>query len=307
MAIEYGSVPYAQTVSTLAQQAGATIRKEKAVDFALKQAQLLRAKEQMQMDFELAKERTAMDWQIQKAKLSAQNDFAHQMRLHQAELDREARAKEWEVEKMEMRSRLDFEKAEKERQQKIAQAQSRLEALNKSVERGEFQKDDPRIVSQRMRYEDMIATGEEGPASLYKPLYSTSDTKDIQGALQAIDYLRTTNPAEYQRQAAQIQLRESGYPTTIASPRTKTAFDAEVSVLKDLAGDVLDTMGYAEAQTQARKTAEEAGLDYDALVQERMGGQVPSTNSNNVPTAEELRRQNTREAYERGVQLGYWR
>lgn len=62
----------------------------------------------------------AMDWEMQKMMLNSQQDFAHEMRMKQAELDKEGRAKEWEVEKAEIASKMDFEQQERERNKQHA-------------------------------------------------------------------------------------------------------------------------------------------------------------------------------------------
>lgn len=64
---------------------------------------------------------TALEWEQHKMFLNSQQDFAHEMRLRQAELDREARAQEWHTEKMELVSRMDFEQKEKERVRRKAE------------------------------------------------------------------------------------------------------------------------------------------------------------------------------------------
>jgi len=74
----------------------------------------------------------AKDWERQKMLMNSQQDFAHEMRLRQAELDREARAMEWETEKMEIVSRLDFEQDEKERLRYKAEYKAGRDTLNKN-------------------------------------------------------------------------------------------------------------------------------------------------------------------------------
>jgi hypothetical protein len=86
-----------------------------------------RAEAQAQRNAEI---QAAQDWELQKMMMNSQQDFAHEMRLRQAELDREARAKEWEVEKMELRSKFDFEQAEKERLRRKSIFNSGVETID---------------------------------------------------------------------------------------------------------------------------------------------------------------------------------
>ena len=82
----------------------------------------------------------AKDWERQKMLMNSQQDFAHEMRLRQAELDKEGRAKEWEVDKMELRSKLDFEQEEKERQRKKSIFNSGIDTIDKNEGLSDAQK-----------------------------------------------------------------------------------------------------------------------------------------------------------------------
>lgn len=99
MAIEYRPTGEAQAVSQAGKQTG----------------QAEAAKRQQQLTLEQQAEDRARAWEVEKFVLNSQQDFAHEMRLRQAELNKEARAHEWEVEKAEIASRMDFEQQEKER------------------------------------------------------------------------------------------------------------------------------------------------------------------------------------------------
>jgi hypothetical protein len=76
--------------------------------------------------------KAALQWEQEKMLLNSQQDFAHEMRMRQAQLDKEARAQEWEVEKMEMASRLDFEQEERERQRDNAMWAAGDKAIDES-------------------------------------------------------------------------------------------------------------------------------------------------------------------------------
>jgi len=64
--------------------------------------------------------------------MNSQQDFAHEMRMKQADLEGEARSKEWEIEKMELHSKFDFEQDEKERLRKKAMLSSGMETIDNS-------------------------------------------------------------------------------------------------------------------------------------------------------------------------------
>ena len=83
----------------------------------------------------------AKDWERQKMLMNSQQDFAHEMRMRQAELDREARAQEWFNEKLELVSRLDFEQEEKERQRKKSIFNSGIDTIDKNEGLSDSQKD----------------------------------------------------------------------------------------------------------------------------------------------------------------------
>jgi len=116
MAISYRPTGEAQAAA----QAGKTIGQGQARQKAAEQSQRM-------TEIQMAK-----DWEMQKMLLNSQQDFAHEMRLRQAELDKEARAMEWETEKMEIVSRLDFEQDEKERLRYKAEYKAGRDALNKN-------------------------------------------------------------------------------------------------------------------------------------------------------------------------------
>jgi len=116
MAISYRPTGEAQAAA----QAGKTIGQGQARQKAAEQSQRM-------TEIQMAK-----DWEMQKMLLNSQQDFAHEIRLRQAELDKEARAMEWETEKMEIVSRLDFEQDEKERLRYKAEYKAGRDALNKN-------------------------------------------------------------------------------------------------------------------------------------------------------------------------------
>jgi len=82
----------------------------------------------------------AKDWERQKMLMNSQQDFAHEMRMRQAELDREARAQEWFNEKLELVSRFDFEQEEKERQRKKSIFNSGIDTIDKNEGLSDTQK-----------------------------------------------------------------------------------------------------------------------------------------------------------------------
>jgi hypothetical protein len=90
-----------------------------------------------------AARQAALEWEQQKMLINSQQDFAHEIRMRQADLDKEARAREWMTEKMEMASRLDFEQDEKERQRNNAEYAAGRDTLDKKKEEmpaGEYER-----------------------------------------------------------------------------------------------------------------------------------------------------------------------
>lgn len=78
MSIRYGSTEYAAAVGTLASQAGQAIKREKLINFALQEQQLAQQRQQMNMEFTLAKEKMSMQWELQKMQIASQNDFTRE-------------------------------------------------------------------------------------------------------------------------------------------------------------------------------------------------------------------------------------
>jgi len=107
--------------------AGTTIGKAKARETAREEAR--RAQE---MSFRQQQAQAAREWELQKMLMNSQQDFAHEMRMKQADLEGEARSKEWEIEKMELHSKFDFEQDEKERLRKKAMLSSGMETIDNS-------------------------------------------------------------------------------------------------------------------------------------------------------------------------------
>jgi len=83
----------------------------------------------------------ALEWEQQKMLLNSQQDFAHQMRMRQADLEKEARAKEWTTEKMELASRMDFQQDEQERIRRKAEYTAGRDSINKNENLTDGQKD----------------------------------------------------------------------------------------------------------------------------------------------------------------------
>jgi hypothetical protein len=151
MGIEIRQPGEAKAAAEAGKQIGAAEGRKRAENIALQQAA----------------EQRARQWELEKMQIRSQQDFAHEVRMRQAQLDAEARAKEWEVEKMELRSRIDFSEKEKERQRKMGIGRARVDAIDKAFERNEFSRDDVRVKEQRDYWQYMADTGESAPASLY--------------------------------------------------------------------------------------------------------------------------------------------
>jgi len=101
----------------------------------------------------------AKDWEMQKMLMNSQQDFAHEMRLRQAELDREARAQEWFNEKMELASRMDFENSEKERLRRKSIFNSGIETIDKNEGLSDLQRDTAKFML-ATKYTDIEEAGQ---------------------------------------------------------------------------------------------------------------------------------------------------
>lgn len=99
------------------------------------------AEKQQQLTLEQQAREEAKAWEIQKFVLNSQQQFAHEMRLRQAELNKEARAHEWEVEKAELASRMDFEQEERDRLRDKATFNAGIEAITNDKTATNTQKD----------------------------------------------------------------------------------------------------------------------------------------------------------------------
>ena len=92
--------------------------------------------------------------------MNSQQDFAHEMRMRQADLDKEARAEEWQTEKMELASRLDFEQDEQERLRDNAE----FEAGDKTI----TESDMPETEKPRARFKNaMLHPNAKGAAKYF--------------------------------------------------------------------------------------------------------------------------------------------
>jgi hypothetical protein len=93
-----------------------------------------------------------------------------QMLQFRAELDLEAakRSQQWEVEKMEIRSRTDFAREEGRRQQKLAEKQSKLDALERAYNSG--------IISEEDYHNAYVQTASD------VPFYTYAKRAELEGA-----------------------------------------------------------------------------------------------------------------------------
>lgn len=125
-----------------AAKAGATIGRGKRAEEDRARAEREQARTD-QIAAQQAARKAAMEWEQQKMLLNSQQDFAHEMRMRQADLEKEARAKEWATEKMEMASRFDFEQDEKERIRVKAEYAAGRDTLDKKKDEmpaGEYER-----------------------------------------------------------------------------------------------------------------------------------------------------------------------
>lgn len=119
-------------------------------------------RQQQQIDAELASQKKAQEWELEKLALRSQQDFQHELRLRQINLEKEARAEEWEIEKMQRASLLDFEMEEKERLKKLEEITNSINAIQKEIDSGHTADDDPtikaRLTNLQLQY-DAVKTG----------------------------------------------------------------------------------------------------------------------------------------------------
>lgn len=124
-----------------AAQAGIAVGKAKGAEREEARAEREQARGE-QIAARQAARKAALEWEQQKMLLNSQQDFAHEMRMRQAQLDKEARAQEWQVEKMELASRIDFEQDEKERIRRKAEYTAGRDNINENENLTDTQKAD---------------------------------------------------------------------------------------------------------------------------------------------------------------------
>ena len=112
-----------------AAQAGLAIGKGKRAEEDRARTEREQARAQ-QIAVQQSARQAALEWEQQKMLLNSQQDFAHEMRMRQAQLDKEARAEEWQTEKMELVSKFDFEQEEKERIRRTATYNAGKESID---------------------------------------------------------------------------------------------------------------------------------------------------------------------------------
>jgi hypothetical protein len=133
MAIEKrqpGEAAAAAKAGTIVGTSQKTKREEAQAEQARQQQMAIKARE--------AAEQRAMEWELQKMQMRFEQDFAQELRTRQYDLDRFNRAKEWDIEKMELRSRMDFQQEEQKRLQELDRIDSKILALRKAKEDGQF-------------------------------------------------------------------------------------------------------------------------------------------------------------------------
>ena len=83
-------------------------------------------------------QKKAMEFDLFKMEQRSLQDFQQELRTKQYEFDKFNRAKEWDVEKMELASRMDFQQDETKRLQEMDRLDSKIIALDKAKEDGNF-------------------------------------------------------------------------------------------------------------------------------------------------------------------------
>ena len=140
------------------------------------------AKEKAEQEAQRMQEiQLARSWELKKMQMNSEQDFAHELRLRQAELDREARAHEWETEKMELRSRFDFEQEEKERIHRKGVFNSGIEVIDNNEGLTDEQKNAAKFRLAE-RYTDIEEAGQYLGT---KPLYKENES-DLGGYIKGL-------------------------------------------------------------------------------------------------------------------------
>jgi len=250
------------------------------------------ALQQQQIAAQQSARQVSLEWEQQKMLLNSQQDFAHQQRLTQARLDAEARAREWEVEKMELHSRMDFEQEEQDRLRYKAEYKAGRDVLEK-------------------RKGDMPSGEYESALFNFNSIYAS---KNVPDAVAGLAKPRSLYEQQYELLTPEEQLRKSRISAGIEARTTTPKQQTHRQKLLDITGNYYNDASLPEL--------EEAAIDagYDPRTYEKFDEAAEQIynlglNPTDFPTAdtatndtpESLRALGTKEAYEKGRQLGYWK
>jgi hypothetical protein len=127
-----------------AAQAGTIIGKGKRAE---KEQVIAEQRRQQQVNIKArrAAEERAMQWELEKMEMRSQQEFQQELAAKQWEYERFNRAKAWEIEKMEMASRMDFQREEQDRQTKLSRIDTQKAAIEKEINEGRADKNDPKV------------------------------------------------------------------------------------------------------------------------------------------------------------------
>lgn len=106
--------------------------------------------------------KASLDWEVQKAAMRSQQEFAQELQDKQFRYDMFNASKAWDIEKMQTASRIDFEREERVRQQKLDGIDKAEAQLDKEVESGREDEDSEQIKALRSHYQQQRIAIEYG-------------------------------------------------------------------------------------------------------------------------------------------------
>jgi len=231
---------------------------------------------------EAAKEAAVMEMKNRRelAMFQSQLQLERAKFQHMAGFEAEKRAKLWEIEKMQMRSQFDFMRKEEQRARKLKDIDNSLAAIDKEVEAGRISKKEAYPIKLKL---EVSKSGVDLPSTLLKD--SSTERYGVQPY-----WMRGKDapPGTPERKLYEAQIAQ------------KTMGERGGTVPWYLTPKYVDTPAGVSAQMENNIFLEDAE-------RQRMAVGMTTKPQEKQPTPAELRKQGTRQAYEIGVQLGYWK
>uniref|UniRef100_A0A6M3J0M4 Uncharacterized protein n=1 Tax=viral metagenome TaxID=1070528 RepID=A0A6M3J0M4_9ZZZZ len=223
-------------------------------------------KKEQEIDWERESEIRANQLKMQLQEQEIAQQFLNEQRGKQIAIDRELRAHEWETEKMVLASQMDFAKREQIRQKKYERLLNQLDEAKTKF----IEQNTPEAEQQNIMVD--IAKNYEDDG------FTEADT--ILGKERTLEQERKRSEAAEMRREAIAYLGELGNLLPLSQAVTETSKE--------------------KARLGESPAAPLTPSAYPGVVAAKPGTTTAQ------PTPEELRAQNTKEAYEIGKRLGYW-